>query len=161
MGKGQKIDWYQHLQNCSETSCCVPVRLIYKGEYLEGWVHATRLPEEQAAQARRRVRANAHKKGRTAQAKTLFLAGWVLVFTTVAPQILPTTVIAQLYRVRWQVELDPRNIKTTLGMEQLRCKTQQMAIKELWVYLLAYNLIRLLMAQSALLADQIPRQLSC
>jgi hypothetical protein len=58
------------------------------------------------------------------------------------------------------VEVDLRNIKTTLGMEQLRCKTPQMAIKELWVYLLAYNLIRLLMAQSALLADQIPRQLS-
>jgi hypothetical protein len=35
-----------------------------------------------------------------------------------------------------------------------------MARKELWVYLLAYNLIRLLMAQAALLADQIPRQLS-
>jgi len=35
-----------------------------------------------------------------------------------------------------------------------------MAIKELWVYLLAYNMIRLLMAQAALLADQVPRQLS-
>lgn len=35
-----------------------------------------------------------------------------------------------------------------------------MARKELWVYLLAYNLIRLLMAQAALLADQIPRQFS-
>jgi hypothetical protein len=45
-------------------------------------------------------------------------------------------------------------------MEHLRCKTPEMAIKELWVYLLAYNLIRLLMAQAALLADQIPRQLS-
>jgi hypothetical protein len=49
-----------------------------------------------------------------------------------------------------------RNIKTTLGMEQLRCKTPEMALKELWTYLLAYNLIRLLIAQSALLADQIP-----
>jgi hypothetical protein len=58
------------------------------------------------------------------------------------------------------VELDLRNIKTTLGMEQLSCKSPQMARKELWVYLLAYNLIRLLMAQAALLADQIPRQLS-
>jgi len=45
-------------------------------------------------------------------------------------------------------------------MEHLRCKTPEMALKELWVYLLAYNLIRLLMAQAALLADQIPRQLS-
>ena len=35
-----------------------------------------------------------------------------------------------------------------------------MVVKELWVYLLAYNLMRLLMAQAALLADQIPRQLS-
>jgi hypothetical protein len=57
-------------------------------------------------------------------------------------------------------QLDLRNIKTTLGMERLRGKTPEMAIKELWVYLLAYNLIRLLMAQAALLADQIPRQLS-
>ena len=45
-------------------------------------------------------------------------------------------------------------------MERLRCKTPEMAAKKLWVYLLAYNLIRLLMAQAALLADQIPRQLS-
>jgi len=45
-------------------------------------------------------------------------------------------------------------------MEQLRCRTPEMAIEELWVYLLTYNLIRLLMAQAALLADQIPRQLS-
>ena len=45
-------------------------------------------------------------------------------------------------------------------MERWRCKTPAMARKELWVYLLAYNLIRLLMAQAALLADQIPRHLS-
>jgi hypothetical protein len=60
----------------------------------------------------------------------------------------------------WCIELDLRNIKTTLGMEHLRCRTPEMALKELWVYLLAYNLIRLLMAQAALLADQVPRQLS-
>lgn len=45
-------------------------------------------------------------------------------------------------------------------MDKLRCKSPQMAIKELWTYLLAYHLIRLLMAQAALRADQIPRQLS-
>ena len=56
--------------------------------------------------------------------------------------------------------MDLRNIKTMLGMEKLRCKTAEMALKELRVYLLAYNLTRLLMAQSALLADQIPRHLS-
>jgi hypothetical protein len=49
--------------------------------------------------------------------------------------------------------------KRPLGMEALRCRTAEMARKELWAYLLAYNLIRLLMAQAALLADQVPRQL--
>ncbi len=86
--------------------------------------------------------------------------GKILVTTFLCPKEAPKAVLKALYRRRWNVELDLRNIKTTLGMERLRSKTPQMAIKELWVYLLAYNLIRLLMAQAALLADQIPRQLS-
>ncbi len=65
-----------------------------------------------------------------------------------------------LYRDRWHVELDLRNIKTTLGMEHLSCLNPDMAIKEMWVYLLAYNLIRLLMAQAACFTHRLPRQLS-
>jgi hypothetical protein len=57
-------------------------------------------------------------------------------------------------------QLDLRNIKTTLGMEALSCKTPQMCEKEFWTYLLAYNLIRLLMAEAALQAEVLPRQLS-
>lgn len=76
------------------------------------------------------------------------------------PKENPKAILKVLYRRRWNIEPDLRNIKTTLGMEQLRCKTPAMAVKELWVYLLAYHLIRLLMAQAALQADQIPRQLS-
>lgn len=83
-----------------------------------------------------------------------------MVTTFLDPKDTPKSVLKALCRQRWNVELDLRNIKTTLGMEPLRCKTPEMALKELWVYLLAYNLIRLLMAQAALLADQIPRQLS-
>ncbi len=47
-----------------------------------------------------------------------------------------------------------------MGMERLSCKTPEMNEKEMWVYLLAYNLIRWLMCQSALLADLLPRQIS-
>jgi len=68
--------------------------------------------------------------------------------------------LSELYAQRWHVELDLRNIKTTLGMEVLRCLTAQMVEKELWVNLLAYNLIRLLMAQAALQAGLHPRDLS-
>ncbi len=50
---------------------------------------------------------------------------------------------------RWNVELDIRNIKTTMGMVVLHCQTAHMNEKEIWVHLLAYNVIRLLMAQAA------------
>ena len=65
-----------------------------------------------------------------------------------------------MYRNRWQVELDFRNLKTTLGLEALRCRSPQMAEKEIWVYMLAYNLIRLAMVHSAKRAGIPPRQLS-
>ena len=68
--------------------------------------------------------------------------------------------LAVLYLQRWHVELDLRNIKTTLGMDILSCKTPEMVEKEMWVYFLAYNLIRLVMAEAALQADLLPRQLS-
>ena len=55
--------------------------------------------------------------------------------------------LEELYGQRWNVELDLRNIKTTLGMEVLSCQTPQMNEKEVWVHLLAYNLIRLLMGK--------------
>lgn len=86
--------------------------------------------------------------------------GKIMVTTFLCPKVASKSALKVLYRSRWNIELDLRNIKTTLGMEILSCKTPEMAIKELWVYLLAYNLIRLLMAQAALLADRLPRQLS-
>lgn len=68
--------------------------------------------------------------------------------------------LGQLFLRRWNVELDLRNLKTALGMERLTCKTPEMCEKELWVYVLAYNLIRLLMAEAAAQAGVLPRQLS-
>lgn len=68
--------------------------------------------------------------------------------------------LAELYAQRWHVELDLRNLKTTMGMEVLRCQTPEMVDKEMWVHLLAYNVIRLLMAQAAYNANLDPRELS-
>ena len=65
-----------------------------------------------------------------------------------------------MYARRWNVELDLRNIKTTMGMDVLRCQTAQMNEKEIWVHLLAYNVIRLLMAQAASHYGIDPRTLS-
>src|SRR5690606_21716032 len=61
--------------------------------------------------------------------------------------------LAQLYLRRWAVELYFRQIKTTMGMEKLRCKTPDMVRKELRMHLIAYNLIRGLMQEAAHLED--------
>lgn len=88
------------------------------------------------------------------------VGGRVLVTTLLDPGTVPKNELKAVYAQRWQVELDIRNIKTTLGMDVLRCQTPDMVEKEVWVHLLAYNLIRLLMAQAALAFDLQPREVS-
>jgi hypothetical protein len=88
------------------------------------------------------------------------VAGKVLVTTFLSPKDTPKSELSEVYKLRWHVELDLRNIKTTLGMETLRCMTPQMIEKEMWVYFLAYNLIRLLMCEAAMQAELLPRQIS-
>lgn len=68
--------------------------------------------------------------------------------------------LAELYHQRWLVELDIRAIKVSLGIDVLRCKWPEMVRREIWTALLAYNLIRQTMLESAKLADKSPRQLS-
>jgi Transposase DDE domain len=92
--------------------------------------------------------------------RELASGGKILVTTLLCPCETPKAALKELYRERWHIELDLRHIKTTLGMEMLSCRTPAMARKEIWVYLLAYNLIRLLMAQAASLHDCLPRTLS-
>jgi len=84
----------------------------------------------------------------------------ILVTTLGCARETPKAALKALFKDRWHVELDLRNLKTTMGLEMLSCKTAAMAVKELWVYLLAHNLIRLLMVQSASIVDCLPRQLS-
>jgi hypothetical protein len=68
--------------------------------------------------------------------------------------------LAKLYRARWQAELDLRSLKQTLQMDVLRCKTPPLARKELWTHILAYNLIRTIMAQAATSQGIEPRSIS-
>jgi hypothetical protein len=96
----------------------------------------------------------------TVTVRELRTGGKTLVTTLLCPRQTGKSALKRLYRDRWHIELDLRNIKTTLGMERLSCLSPEMAIKEIWVYLLAYNLIRLLMAQAARLVERLPRQLS-
>ena len=71
-----------------------------------------------------------------------------LVTSLLDPKLYPAQDLIALYARRWRLELCLRDLKTTLGMEQLRCQTPDMAEKELLAYLVAHNLVRCLIAEA-------------
>jgi len=84
----------------------------------------------------------------------------VVVTTLLDPKKYSKDDLAELYRARWHQELDLRSIKTTMQMDVMRCKTPDLVHKEVWTHLLAYNLIRTVMAQAAKKHNVQPRTLS-
>jgi hypothetical protein len=84
----------------------------------------------------------------------------VVVTTLLDPRQATKGELAALYRARWHNELDLRSIKSTMQMGELRCKTPELARKEVWAHILAYNLIRTVMAQAAAAHGLSPRSIS-
>ena len=84
----------------------------------------------------------------------------VIVTTLLDAKKYSASALGELFRQRWHAELDLRSIKTTMGMEMLRTKTPDMVRKEIGMHLLAYNLIRGVMAEAARGRDMQPRELS-
>src|SRR6516164_8193513 len=84
----------------------------------------------------------------------------VVVTTLLDPQQATKEDLAALYRARWNAELDLRSIKSAMQMRELRCKTPELVRKEVWAHILAYNLIRTVMAQAAARHDIPPRSIS-
>lgn len=84
----------------------------------------------------------------------------VVVTTLLDPAETTKEDLACLYRARWNNELDLRSIKSTMQMDVLRCKTPDLVHKEVWTYILAYNLIRTIMAQASTRHSVEPRSIS-
>jgi Transposase DDE domain len=85
----------------------------------------------------------------------------IVVVTTLLDPVKTTKEdLASLYRARWNNELDLRSIKSTMKMDVLRCKTPELVHKEVWTHILAYNLIRTIMAQAATMHGVEPRTVS-
>jgi hypothetical protein len=84
----------------------------------------------------------------------------VVVTTLVDPERTAAHEIADLYRRRWQAELHLRSLKVVLQMDHLRCKTPHRMRNEFFMHLLAYNLVRRMMAVAAAEAKVPPWQIS-
>jgi hypothetical protein len=76
-----------------------------------------------------------------------------LVTTLLDPKLFPAKELIGLYARRWKLELCFRDLKTTMGMEELRCKTPEMVEKECLAYLVAHNLVRCVIAESVATYD--------
>lgn len=101
----------------------------------------------------REVEVKSEKKGH--QTKSL-----VLMTTFLNAKKVTKDDLSVLYEQRWTVEVDLRSIKQTMKLDVLRGKTPAMIRKEVWAHLLAYNLIRKIMAQAAFAQKKKLRQLS-
>jgi Transposase DDE domain len=72
-----------------------------------------------------------------------------LVTTLLNAEAYPLEALAELYWARWRVELNLRHLKTTMKLDVLKCKTVAGVLKELTVYAIVYNLVRVVMMEAA------------
>jgi hypothetical protein len=133
-----------------------------RGDHIVAWPKPTVRPEwmDEATYAAlpdqllmREVRVTVSQKGfRTQQ--------FVVVTTLLDGEEYTAADLAALYRTRWNAELYLRDLKETMQMDVLRGKTPDIVRKEIWVHALAYNLIRLLIAQTAVRHERAPHTIS-
>lgn len=72
-----------------------------------------------------------------------------LVTTLLDPNQYPCAALAELYQQRWRIETNLSHLKTTMGMDVLRCESKAGVLKELTVFALVYNLVRVVMCEAA------------
>jgi hypothetical protein len=84
----------------------------------------------------------------------------ILITTLLDAEIYTPEELARLYNIRWQAEIDLRSLKSVMEMDVLRCKSPEMVRKEIWTHMLAYNLIRTVMAKAAEEHERLPHTTS-
>jgi len=141
---------------------------MHKGQHLGHWDHVVKWtkPQERpewmdeamyqsmpAELEIREVKRRVHIKG--FRVRVLVLAT-----TLLDAQQYPAEELMRAFRARWHAEVDLRSIKVAMKMDVLRCKTPEMVRKEFWMHLLAYNLVRTIMAEAAGRGDRLPRDIS-
>jgi len=123
-----------------------------KSDHIATWARPVR-PKWMTAQEYEQVPLNL-------QVRETRMGEWILITSLKDAQAVSPVQLNEIYSWRWHIELDLRAIKSVMQMEMLRCKTPEMVLKEVAAHLLAYNLVRSVMAQAANRVRCLPRQLS-
>jgi hypothetical protein len=83
-----------------------------------------------------------------------------LVTTLLDADAYPASELAALYRRRWEIETNFAHLKTTMKLDVLKCKTVEGVLKELVMFALVYNLVRLVMVRAAAARGTRPQRVS-
>lgn len=127
-----RLNIADYLRKATSDLVSIPVWLYSKGRSCSGIVHAQRLAPEAAEAARHRCRQNSKRKGWAPTQDAFYLAGWVMVFTTVSQDVLEASTIIKLYRTRWQVELVFKRLKSLLDLDLLRTQKESL-LGKVWI----------------------------
>ena len=133
------IHWLQTLSHTSERRVTIPTP---QGDFHLRLI-ARPLPPKEAQQARDRVVKQARKKGKPVSSNTLLAAGFVLLLTNLPAQTWEASRVAWLYRLRWQIELHFKRLKSLLHFDHLRAHDPRLV----QTYLLGKLLAALLLDQ--------------
>jgi hypothetical protein len=149
---GQQLKVVQELQaRVSERSVSIKVGIEAGTRLQDAWLHAFRLPEKIASQARRRVKRRAQKQSRgMPRPETVYLAGWMIILTSIEPERMSAADVAKLYRARWQIEIVIKRLKSVLKLATLRAKRGSRLAH---VYLLGKILYALIVEKRALRSE--------
>jgi Transposase DDE domain len=121
--QGERLDVVAWLKEVAWGTQSRVVAFEYEGERFSGRLIASALSPEAAERARAKARRKASKQQRERKEETLFLAGWLLVFSSLPTQSWSDAQVLALYRARWQIELVIKRMKQVLKLAQLRGKT--------------------------------------
>ena len=136
---GKSLCYKDWLSVIAEASECKVTLETPNGTFLLRAI-ACPLPPEKAEEARRRARAAAMKKKHTVRDETLLAAGFVLVVTNLPVEEFDTMTVLSFYRIRWQIELLFKRLKSLLALDGLRSKDERLG----QTYLLGKMLVALL-----------------
>jgi IS4 transposase len=113
-----------------------------KPEGRPGWMTAEEYAKLPGTLTVRELRYQVGAKGFRTRSVTL-------VTTLLDAEVYPPEALADLYLARWRVELNFRHLKTTMKMDVLKCKTVEGVLKEMTVYAIVYNLVRVVMTEAS------------
>lgn len=137
---GQRLDLIAWLRSADASVQSLSCWCEWEGQPYAVRVVAMALTPEAAARVRREKRERARERGKSVSEQTLFLAGWVLLATTLPAQQWSPQDVLQLYRARWQMELVYKRLKQVLRVSKLRAHSAETAQAVVRAMMLAWVL---------------------